>query len=88
MYFCSRCESVFRDEDELAYHYERGEFWGSPYSVKEYECPKCNGSISYIEDNNYHTCDYCKKVCVYDYIKTADGDYYCEACYEVKNIDD
>lgn len=88
MYFCGDCGSIFQEKEDLAYYFERGEFWGSPYSTKEYMCPNCKGDVTYIENKNYHTCDHCGEPCVYNYIVTADGDYYCEACYEVKNIDD
>lgn len=88
MYFCECCESVFQEKEDLGHYHEHGEFWGSPYSETHYICPNCKEDVIYIDKANYHTCEHCGELCTYQYIKTADGNYYCGACYDVKNIND
>lgn len=84
MYCCPDCNKVY-EQDEVEVYHERGEAWGSEYVTTEYLCPICNNNVFQIDTVNY--CDCCNEPCLYDYIETIDGNFYCSNCYKLKDID-
>lgn len=85
MYYCPDCNKVY-ERDELYKYCERGEAWGSEYTITEYLCPICHDHVKCID--RVHYCDSCGQLCMYDYIETNDGNHYCSDCYTTTDFID
>lgn len=78
---CINCNSLF---DKPDIYEQKSEFWGSVVSEKFDCCPYC-GSTEIIYDDDLITCSCCGEYCKANFIETADGNYFCEECYQIKN---
>ena len=81
--FCLNCMSTF---EEPSKYEQRSEFWGAPCSETFYSCPYCD-SDDIIEDEP-PKCDCCRKYCISDFVEIRDGQYFCNDCYQIKDIEE
>lgn len=77
MLHCNDCNNIF---DKPQYIWEKNEFWGAVTSDKIEVCPICKSDNIELTDH-LPKCECCNDICVGKYIKTDDGNYYCENCY-------
>ena len=72
MWVCTNCNFLFEDPDywEESHGFNDGQFekWSG--------CPKCGDR--YVKA---HECDCCGEFITGEYVKTEDGERYCENCY-------
>ena len=74
MYVCLECGHLFEEGEEKTV-YETHGFSTPPY--EEFRvCPRCSGPYT-----NAFRCDCCDDWITGDYIKTDDGQRYCDNCY-------
>lgn len=79
MYICLDCGKLF---EEPRKYVETHGFDSPPYE-EWYGCPECGGV--YTETKR---CDNCGRWIRGEYIKLDGGYYYCDNCYEVRDIGD
>lgn len=79
MYVCLDCGELFEYPMKIV---EKHGLDSPPYE-EFYGCPECGGT--YVETMQCYSCG---NYITGDYIETLEGDYYCENCFEVKNIED
>ena len=79
-YVCLDCECQFNEPKKIV------EMHGFTYGPGEefLVCPSCegNGFVKAVY------CDHCGEVILGDYIKTRDGDIFCECCYTTHSVTD
>ena len=79
MFLCLDCQRVFEEPREYV---EKHGLDAPPYEVWRC-CPYCGGG--YVATK---PCDICGEWISGEYIKTANDDYICSECYQVKDVED
>jgi hypothetical protein len=79
MFICLDCYKVF---EEGKYHTETHGLERPPYE-HWYGCPYCGGGYA-----TAYKCNKCDEWIVGEYIKTRDGERWCEGCYTQMELGD
>ena len=79
MFLCLDCNRVFEEPKQ---HIDRHGLDAPPYEIWSC-CPYCGGD--YVSTTS---CDVCGEWISGEYIQTANDDYICSKCYQVKDIED
>ena len=74
------------DETIRHKHEQYSEFWGSPCSEQyyTYTCPFFNNDD--IVEQEPPKCSCCGDYCVEEYVETANGYFFCNNCYQIKDL--
>ena len=78
-YICLDCEAIFEEPRECT---ETHGLDSPPYEVY-YVCPNCGGDFV-----TAYKCTHCNEYITDTYVKTEDGNRYCDACYMIMELGD
>lgn len=83
LYVCLECGHIFDEDDVITWKEYRGECFGYPAYEEFMGSPCCKENYAEAKE-----CSCCGKYIIGSYIKTDNGDRFCEDCYVTMELGD